>query len=593
MILRILLLTFYLSMTNSALANALKNHHSPYLAMHGNDPIHWMEWSNEVLKQAQKENKLIFISVGYYACHWCHVMHRESFSNKDIARLLNKHYIAVKVDRELNPILDKRLIDFVSATQGHAGWPLSIFMTPQGDPLIGATYMPKAQFARVLTGLSKEWKKDSKLLSQQAKEQNERLRLALQSKERQGKKTKIAISAPLLIKQIMANADTFTGGFGQQSKFPSTTQLHALMTLNKDKKDKEIDQFIHLTLNAMATKGLHDELAGGFYRYTVDQEWDTPHFEKMLYNNATLAILYADAAQQYHSDNYRQIAIETLQFLTQSMQEKQGAFIASLSAVDNKGIEGGYYLWNTADIKKLLTAEEFKLAKKLWQLKDKATNIQLKGEYDIALIAKDSQLSPTILKKYLATIRTKLLRHRQSTRQLPRDNKLLTAWNGLALAAFSRVNDKQFNNHAQALAQFLISLWDGKQLYRSSAKQQAGTLQDYASAAWGLLSWAEQSNSQQAKTIGLALLNKAWTDFYTHQQWIPTKHSTLKQGVAETHMTDSAYPAAETLLLRASFLSKQPFFIKKATQVLNFSSQFLEENPYSYASLIELAAQQE
>ena len=588
---RRILLLLLIFVINNGFANSLKDHHSPYLAMHGNDPIQWMEWSDTLLQRAQKENKLLFISVGYYACHWCHVMHRESFSNKAIAKLLNEHYIAVKVDRELNPVLDKRLIEFVSATRGHAGWPLSVFITPQGDPLIGLTYMPREQFSRILKGLTKEWDKDSKLLSKQAAEQNKRLHLALQGKERQGDKAGVIDSTAKLIKQVMENADTFSGGFGQQTKFPSTPQLHALMVLNKDKKDQSIDSFIRLSLDSMASKGLHDDLAGGFYRYTVDQQWDTPHFEKMLYNNATLAILYADAAKQYDHTPYRHVAIQTLHFMTTAMQGEQGAFIASLSAVDDKGVEGGYYLWDSATIKKQLSEQQYHLAQLAWKLDTSTGKKPLKVEYQLSTLAKQLKLSEKEISQSLDQIRLILLKHQQTTRQLPRDDKLLTAWNALTLAAFVTVNDPQFNKNTQRLAEFLMTLWDGKQLYRSSAKRQKGTLQDYASTAWSLLLWSKQSNNKQAAKVAQALLTKAWDDFYIKQQWHLVRQSALKQGVNASHLTDTAYPTAETLLLRASFLSEDSIMIDKAKQVLHLSSQFLEENPYSYASLIELSNQ--
>ncbi|MCK5725936.1 MAG: thioredoxin domain-containing protein [Thiotrichaceae bacterium] len=572
-------------------ANELKDHHSPYLAMHGNDPINWVAWDESILGRAKKENKLLFISVGYYACHWCHVMHRESFSDAGIAQLLNDHYIAVKVDRELNPILDKQLIRFVQATQGHAGWPLNVFVTPEGNALVGVTYLPKKRLTKVLNNITKEWEKDSKNLSQQAKEQVQHLNIVQQNKEKKGNKSKIADSTNNLIKQIMANADTFSGGFGQQTKFPSTTQLHALMILNREKKDQSIDDFVRLTLDAMATKGLHDELAGGFYRYTVDQEWSTPHFEKMLYNNATLAILYADAAKQYDSVTYRKWAVQTLRFLIQTMKTEQGAYIASLSSVDSQGVEGGFYYWDVSIIKSLLSKQEYQLASQAWQLKEKATEVHLKGDYDIADLAKSLQISRDEVENSLAIIRYKLLKHRKTTHQLPRDDKLLTTWNGLVLAAFARVNEKAFAKEGQQLADFLINLWDGKQLYRSSEKKQFAILQDYASASWGLLLWAQQSGDKKSQQVGLALVTKAWADFYVDQHWRLAKDKVLKKDVLHRHISDSPYPSPETLLLRASFLSQQKEIILKAHQVLKISSQNLEEKPYSYASLIELSNQ--
>ncbi len=577
-----------------AYSNALTGHSSPYLAMHGNDPVNWMEWGEAALQKARKENKLLFVSIGYYACHWCHVMHRESFSNDEIANKLNADYISIKVDRELSPVLDKRLIEFASATLGQAGWPLNVFITPSGDPLVAVTYIPQKSFSSALTGLSQQWKDDHKTLSADAKALNLKLNIALTGQEKPGTKKHIAENSEAFIKDIMDAADTLEGGLGEQTKFPSSPQLHALFELNKKRKKPEIDKFIRLTLDAMSQKGLHDELGGGFYRYTIDQGWNTPHYEKMLYNNALLPLLYFDAADYYQDDGYRQTALETLYFLQDAMQGKSGAFIASLSAVDNKGVEGGYYLWTLDELKNILNKQELQLATTAWEINSTSDGVLPMMQITMAELIKEMGLSEADTANQLKQLKSKLNKHRAKTRKIPRDHKLLTAWNGLALAAFARgiQNDKQLKARGQELANFLISMWNGKHLRRSAASNKAGTLNDYAAASWGLLSWAEATGSEPSRKMGVQLANYAWQHFYQNGKWLEAPKADaqlLPKGAKTTHITDEPYPSAETLLIRASFLAKTTDLKAKAHKVLSLSTKSIEYNPYSYASLIAAA----
>ncbi len=574
-----------------AYSNSLKNHSSPYLAMHGDDPIHWMEWGEAALEKARKENKLIFVSVGYYACHWCHVMHRESFLNTEIAQKLNKNYIAIKVDRELSPVLDKRLIEFVTATLGQAGWPLSVFITPAGDPLVGATYIPQKSFSSALSSLAQKWTKESEVLSADAKALNLKLKTALTGQEMRGTQKHIADNSSAFIADMMRSADTLQGGIGEQMKFPSSPQLHALFELNKKNKQPEIDEFIQLTLDAMAQKGLHDELGGGFYRYTVDQGWNTPHYEKMLYNNALLPLLYFDAADYYKNEDYRQIALQTLYFLKDAMQGKSGAFIASLSAVDDKNVEGGYYLWTYQELKKTLTSEELQLATLAWEIKPSSNEILPMMQVTVAELAKKMDISEAKVVSRLEQLKSKLNKHRTKTRKIPRDHKLLTAWNGLTLAAFAKGihSDKSLKPRGQQLANFLISMWNGKHLKRSAASNKVGTLNDYAAASWGLLSWAHAADNDQSRQMGIKLADYAWKHFYHEGTWLEAQNQLLPKGVQTTHITDEPYPSAETLLIRASFLANTKELKANAAKALRYSSKSIESNPYSYASLIATA----
>ncbi len=575
-------------------ANQLLNNPSPYLALHGNDPVNWMEWGKPALEKAKKENKLLFVSIGYFACHWCHVMQRESYSDKGIAQKLNKNYISIKVDRELNPVLDKRLIEFVQVTNGTAGWPLNVFITPDGYPLVGATYMPREHFSNVLTQLDEKWKTEQVSLSKQAKDMSDTLITMLEKQEQPTDLKSIKSLSENYVNTAMQYADTLQGGFGQQRKFPQIPQLWALLKLNKIKKNEEADEFLKLTLKQMAQQGLHDELAGGFYRYTTDPDWETPHFEKMLYTNAMMPLLYFDAAEQFNNASYREIALETLNFLKNEMRGQSNAFIASLSAVDNKGEEGAYYLWHQQELKKVLNAQELRIANLYWNL-DRANELSAgnlpRQNMIINELAKKFKISTMQMAQNISNIKRKLKAHRNKTRIIPRDTKLLAGMNGLTLAAFSRglAYDPSLKPTGEKLAQFLMSLWNGKILRRSAANAKQGTLYDYAAVSWGLMKWGKASNNSNTIKIATAIATTAWAIFYKNNSWIENPDSLLPQGIKQAHIADSALISAEALLLEASLLSEEPKITLKSNQVLKNITRSLETDLYGYASLLSIA----
>lgn len=587
-----LIITTLIFFVNSASANELKNHSSPYLALHGDDPVDWRKWGKPVLEQAKKENKLLFVSIGYFACHWCHVMQRESFADKGVAKKLNKNYISVKVDRELNPVLDKRLIEFVTVTNGTAGWPLNVFITPEGYPLVGATYLPREHFSNVLDQLSNKWKTENMALTKQAKEMSETLVSMLEKQERKVEGS-IKDLADKYVDAAMEYADTLQGGFGQEQKFPQIPQLWGLLKLNQINKNEEADELIKLTLDQMATKGLHDELAGGFYRYTVDPSWEIPHFEKMLYTNALMPLLYFDAADFFNNSAYREVALETLYFLRNEMQGEKNAFIASLSAVDDKNEEGGFYLWTREELKKVLSEQELQLANQYWNLNRAnelpAGNLPREAQ-SAADLAKQYGVEENAIKNNIQYLKTKLKQHRDKTRVLPRDDKLLSGQNGLALAAFARGigYDPSLIETGEKLSQFLLSLWDGKTLRKSAANNDAGTLYDYAAVSWGLIKWGLTTNNEQIKQAALDITRIAWEKFYIDESWVEDPNSLLPEGQKQMHITDSALISPEALLLETSYLTNDKKLIDRADKTRNKLTRSLETDLYSYPSLLSL-----
>lgn len=565
-------------------ANELDGHYSPYLAMHGNDPVKWMQWGQAALDKASKENKPLFISSGYFACHWCHVMHKESFKNPEIAKLLNEHYVPVKIDREISPVLDQRLIHFVQITTRSAGWPLNVFMTPEGYPMVGATYIPPEDFTIALERLQGRWQSEQEQLKQDAKTTNDKIAQKDDQSQQKGKQTKVADNKAALKKASLKNANEMQGGFGHQSQFPREPALLSLLRLSQETQDKNIDEFLTFTLDQIQSQGLHDLIGGGFYRYTVDPAWEVPHFEKMLYNNAMLPVIFAQAAEHYQRPDYAATAQSTLDFLQAEMKHPSGAYYASLSAVDDKDIEGGYYLWQQEDLKKILTEEEIKLANQAWGLDQPS-------ELEAGSLPREQ--GKDIDQEKLTLIKNKLKDWRVKNRKLPKDTKLLAAWNGLTLAAFASLPDKAENQQAaKQLGQFLQTLVDSnadsKQLRRSKNSQQAGTLNDYASVAYGLIHWGKAANDQEALQQGTAIAELAWQKFHTDKGWRQTETSLLPNPIFQTHIADSALPSPESLLLEASLLSGNKALQEKAQQVLAQSTRDIEDDPFAYASLITL-----
>jgi len=383
--------------------------------MHGSDPVKWQEWNKESINRAKKEGKLIYVSSGYFSCHWCHVMQRESYKNERVAKILNTYFIPIKVDREINSALDSHLIDFVERTQGRAGWPLNVFITPDGYPLVGMTYVPRKNFIEILNNLKTKWQKERTLLETIARDAtNELYTVVLEGSD----KIQVGLGEEYVkrfLLQAEAMRDDMSGGFGQQNKFPSFPQLASMLAIYENKPEKELKQFLLLSLNKMASQGLYDQLGGGFFRYTVDPLWQVPHFEKMLYDNALLASLYIDAARIFNNEKFAQIAKNTLNFMLEVFHSKEGAYIASLSAVDDKDVEGGYYLWQADKLKKILNKNEMKVVELIWQLEgpdDLEDGHHLVEIMNVTDAAEMLKISAVKAKKYFNSAKKKMLKVR-------------------------------------------------------------------------------------------------------------------------------------------------------------------------------------
>ncbi len=579
-------------------SNSLKDHPSPYLAMHGNDPVHWQSWDKKVFERARKENKLVFVSIGYFACHWCHVMQRESYQNADIAKMLNRDFIPVKVDRELQPALDARLIEFVERTRGYAGWPLNVFITPEGYPLLGLVYLPPKDFNELLLNIQQAWVADRpgmKVMAEAAAMVND--------------KTDRSAGPDLDMRQIeayrkaymtlaMQQADHFQGGFGEGNKFPLVPQLTLLLDLYRETKDKSLRDFLILTLDKMALQGMNDQLRGGFYRYVVDPGWKIPHFEKMLYDNAQLVSLYVEAAELLGKSEYQIIATQTVDFMLKELSEPAGGLISSLSAIDNKNVEGGYYLWSDQELKALLTPAELELMTLHWGMQH-APSLEDGHHAQIAMsvdeLAKEMNKPVAVIKQSIATAKTKLLK-RQQRRILPRDDKLLAAWNGLALDALTRAGryNKAYMKKAQVLRDFIVQrLWDGQSLKRAIADDQYlgnATLEDYSYVAAGLLAWAKHTGKKEDISLVAAVVGQAWKRFYNEQGWLLSEDMIAGISSREAIIADGPMPSASATLIRVTLalarIKNDEPMLAQARSALNRGHNTLKTDNFWYATHI-------
>ena len=593
-----------------AAGSPLENHASPYLAMHADDPVQWNLWGEEIFERARREGKLVMVSSGYFACHWCHVMQRESFKNEQVAALLNQHFIAVKIDREVNPALDRYLIEFVETTQGVAGWPLNVFLTPEGHPLYGTTYLPPDNFMTLLNRLQERWSSEGETLRKLAVESAQRFNRVKQQplNVRPFTSNEIIELKSFFLEQAMAFADVLGGGFGEQNKFPMVPQLMAMISVNERIKDESVDEFILLTLDQMASQGLRDLLGGGFFRYTVDPTWQLPHFEKMLYDNALLAQLYLQAASAYNNPVYRDIAFNTLDFVVSEMRSRDGAFIASLSAVDSDNIEGGYYLWSGQALQALLSADERRVIELAWGLgvspllEHGDLPVQQKTQEQLAV---ELGLEQQRIEALLQSAREKLLKARVK-RSIPKDDKRLAGWNGLLLSAFAQAmqqtGGERFKPAAQALRNYLVSeLWDGQMLKRAIDKRgytvARGTLEDYAYVARGLLDWADATLAQPDHDIARAIIEQAWSRFYTDQGWQGAEPGPIALGRPAAMIEDGVLPSPAAVLADTTQglhqVAAVPTLHKLAQQSLVAEPLRLERAPFYHASYVQALTVQE
>jgi len=593
-----LLFVISLYVSNLLANEKLKNSASPYVAMHAEDAIQWFEWESGVLERAKKENKPIYLTIGYFSCYWCHVLQRESFKNEATAKILNERFISVVVDRELHPVLDARLMAFAEKTIGRGGWPLNVIITPDGYPFMATIYLPEKNFRSWLDQVYGLWETDPEYIRTIAQDAANELNFNFTLTKDELTSKQIKKIQKIFQQEIMESFDEMEGGFGDSAKFPLTSILQSSLDLYEKKSNESLKENLLLTLNNMFERGMYDHLEGGFFRYTTDPNWQVPHFEKMLYDNAQLASLYFRAGKIFNEQKFVDIAKQTLDFMLDHMQAPNGGFYGSFSAIDENGIEGGYYVWEKENWQRLLTKDEIKVVSLAWDWS--SPPIIPEGHLpvyasDLKAIAEQAKFPESKIKSLISSAKNKLLSERKK-RLLPRDEKILASWNALSLIAlidgYEATGLDKYKIAAENLMKFIREkLISKNKLQRSIHKDVlAGNadLEDYALVAFSLDRWMELSSGQQNKDEIASMLNYAWSNFFSDKGWKMSDDLLIPYGATESMLADGPIPSASAVLIRLGLRSKDKQINEKAINALQIGHNVLTSQPFWYASHVSI-----
>ena len=522
--------------TDQAKANRLAREKSPYLLQHQFNPVDWHAWGEEAFAAARKLDRPIFLSIGYSTCHWCHVMERESFENPTVARFLNDHFVSIKVDREERPDVDKIYMTFVQATTGQGGWPLTAFLTPELKPFFGGTYFPPGNqygrlgFLELLERIDQLWKTRREDLGQSAGEIHERLARGTVSSHAppsQALSPEVLRRAGLVFKQ---SYDPRHGGFGGAPKFPQPSQPQMLLRYARRFSDPEATRMVLHTCERMAAGGIHDQLGGGFARYSVDAEWLVPHFEKMLYDNAQLAQLYLDAYLVSGDARHAEVARDIFEYVLRDLTHPEGGFYSAEDA-DSEGHEGKFCCWTREELSNLLAPAEFKVAARYFGISEAGNFVdhshpQPLTNQNVLSIA-DPQLANGEA-ELLASAKRKMRAARARRARPHLDDKVLASWNGLMLGALARgaiiLGENRYLEAARKNLVFLQDrLWDakGRTLYhrwRDGERDSVQLLEGYAFLLAGVLDLYETTLEADDLSFGLDLAEAMLARFYDAAQ---------------------------------------------------------------------------
>lgn len=516
-------------------SNRLKFEQSPYLLQHASNPVNWYPWGEEAFEQANGKNLPIFLSIGYSTCHWCHVMENESFEDEEVAELLNENFVCIKVDREERPDIDHIYMSVCQMLTGSGGWPLTIIMTPEQKPFFAGTYFPKNQRGNrvglmdLLPKISNAWEEQRKEIYLSAAEITSHLNKDYHGDNKETLNISILEDALNLFKNRF---DKVNGGFGTRPKFPSPHNLLFLLRYYKRTKSDEALTMVEKTLTEMRKGGIFDQIGFGFHRYSTDQGWFLPHFEKMLYDQALMAIAYTEAYQVTKNKLFKQTAEEILKYVMRDMTSVNGGFYSAEDA-DSEGEEGKFYIWSKDEITEILNEDDANLISEIF-------NVSKKGNYyeeatgnstgknilcldiDPIEIAEKFNFSEEDFRLKFDSIRHDLFNEREKRIHPLKDDKILTDWNGLMIAAFSiagRVfNNKEYITAAKRSAEFILDkMFNNDKLYhryRNGEAAISANLDDYSFMIWGLLELYEACFEikylEYAKKLADSVISKFW-----------------------------------------------------------------------------------
>ncbi len=594
--------------------NKLKNEKSPYLLQHANNPVEWFPWEEESFEKARKEDKPIFLSIGYSTCHWCHVMAHESFEDREVADLMNEIFVSIKVDREERPDIDKVYMNVCQMMTGSGGWPLTIIMTPNKKPFFAGTYFPKnSRFGRI--GLLDLIKRIKALWSDQKEkiiESANQITFSIQNINQESHGDKINKSVlKKTFNQLSTRFDEKNGGFGENPKFPMPHNLIFLLRFWKRTGDKNALEIVEKTLKAMRKGGIFDHVGYGFHRYSTDSTWLVPHFEKMLYDQALVAMAYIEAFQATKNKEYRETAQEIFTYVLRDMTSPEGGFYSAEDA-DSEGQEGKFYVWSTKELEEIFVNEELDLVSKVFNIKEfgnyleeatgkrKGYNI-LHLKNSISSISDELNIQENELIDRIKKIRQKLYKTREKRVFPHKDDKILTDWNGLMIAALAKgaivFQQPKYLNAAKIAVNFILLKLrqpDGRLLhrYRGGISEIKGFLTDYAFLIWGLIELYEATFDifylKTALELHLIQMKYFWDahigGFYF------TAEDSEELLIRQKEVYDGAIPSGNSVamlnLFRLNFITGDHQLEEKADILSRVFTEDVKKSPMNYTLLM-------
>ncbi|HZM88987.1 MAG TPA: thioredoxin domain-containing protein [Blastocatellia bacterium] len=594
-------------MTGKQHTNQLINETSPYLLQHAHNPVDWYPWGPEALERSRKEDKPILLSIGYSACHWCHVMEHESFENEDIAKMMNDNFVCIKVDREERPDLDSIYMNAVQMMTGHGGWPMTMFLTPDLKPFYGGTYYPPedrrgmAGFPKVLTAITDSYKNRRPEILASAD--------AITAELKKG--DRFVASNELLTTEVLNSAfsaltgsfDQRHGGFGGAPKFPPSMTLMFLLRHHKRTNSAQALEMVETTLRKMAGGGMYDHLGGGFARYSVDARWLVPHFEKMLYDNALLTRIYLQAYQQTKNPLYRRIAEETLEYIIRDMTDRSGGFYSSEDA-DSEGEEGKFYVWTRSEVLDLLGADDGEVFCEFFDVTDEG-NFEhgksiLNTPQTLEEFVADKEMSADALTRIINAGKRRLFNVREQRVRPGRDDKTLAAWNGLMLTAFAEAANilgrDDYREIAVRNAEFLTTelMRDGRLLrtYKAGQAKLNGYLEDYAYVIEGLLAVYEATFElrffTRARELADTMIDQFWDEQDGGFYFTSSDHEELITRTKDyfDNATPSGNSVAAAALLKLAVLTQQHDYSNNAVTILRALRPAMSRYPSAFGYML-------
>ncbi|MEC9209017.1 MAG: thioredoxin domain-containing protein [Bacteroidota bacterium] len=585
--------------------NALVNETSPYLLQHAHNPVNWHPWNEQVLEKAKKEDKLLLISIGYSACHWCHVMEHESFEDSVVAKIMNDNFICIKVDREERPDIDQIYMTAVQLMNQRGGWPLNCIALPNGKPFWGGTYFRKEDWKKQILGLSDVYLNDRARVVEYA----DQLALGIQQVENIGLNTEEVNfrwkDLDNMVSPWSEHFDDTEGGSNGAPKFPMPNAYSFLLKYAHLAKNIEILNHVELTLDKMAFGGIYDQIGGGFARYSTDKSWKAPHFEKMLYDNGQLVSLYAEAYLKFKKPLYKEIVFESLEFIERELTAKNGAFYSALDA-DSEGEEGKFYVWNEHELK-LFIREDFKIFKDYYNIN--STGLWEHGNYILLKkktknqIAKKHTISVSDLESKIKEWKTILMRERDKRIRPGLDDKSLTSWNGLMLKgyidAYMAFGEKKHLEVALKNANFIASVQmqkDGKlwHSYKDGRSTINAYLEDYALVSAAFIRLYEATFDKIWLSRAEQLVIYSLENFYDKNSGMFYFTSKLdpKLVARKMEINDNVIPASNSVMANVLYdlgtLLNKDNYKQKAIIMANNVKPDMEKYASSYANYANL-----